>query len=43
MQIKKKYYHKRVIEHSENPRNIGSMDKTDKSVGTGIVDAPCMM
>jgi len=33
-------YHKNVIDHFENPRNIGSMDKTKKSVGTGLVGAP---
>lgn len=29
-----------VIDHYENPRNVGSMDKKDKSVGTGLVGAP---
>lgn len=29
-----------VIEHYENPRNVGSLDKKDKSVGTGLVGAP---
>lgn len=29
-----------VIDHYENPRNIGSMDKSDKNVGTGLVGAP---
>lgn len=29
-----------VLDHYENPRNIGSMDKSDKSVGTGLVGAP---
>ncbi|KAG5900566.1 hypothetical protein JTB14_022873 [Gonioctena quinquepunctata] len=33
-------YHKNVIEHYENPRNVGSMDKNDKNVGTGLVGAP---
>jgi nitrogen fixation NifU-like protein len=33
-------YSDKVIEHYENPRNVGSMDKTDNSVGTGIVGAP---
>ncbi|TGZ74610.1 hypothetical protein CRM22_000838 [Opisthorchis felineus] len=33
-------YHKNVIDHYENPRNVGSLDKTDKSVGTGLVGAP---
>jgi hypothetical protein len=29
-----------VLDHYENPRNIGSMDKSDKNVGTGLVGAP---
>ena len=29
-----------VIDHYENPRNVGSLDKKDKSVGTGLVGAP---
>ena len=33
-------YSDKVIEHYENPKNVGSMDKTDNSVGTGIVGAP---
>ncbi|KAK3097651.1 hypothetical protein FSP39_011739 [Pinctada imbricata] len=33
-------YHKNVIDHYENPRNVGSLDKKDKSVGTGLVGAP---
>ncbi len=33
-------YSDRVIEHYENPRNVGSFDKTDSSVGTGMVGAP---
>ena len=33
-------YHTSVIDHYENPRNIGSLDKNDKSVGTGLVGAP---
>jgi len=33
-------YSKKVIEHYEKPRNIGSMDSGDKSVGTGLVGAP---
>lgn len=33
-------YHKNVIDHYENPRNVGSMDKSDKRVGTGLVGAP---
>ena len=33
-------YSKEVIDHYENPRNVGSMDKNDQSVGTGLVGAP---
>jgi len=33
-------YSDKVIEHYENPKNVGSMDKTDNSVGTGLVGAP---
>ncbi|CAH3126311.1 unnamed protein product [Porites lobata] len=33
-------YHKNVIDHYENPRNVGSMDKDDANVGTGLVGAP---
>jgi nitrogen fixation NifU-like protein len=33
-------YNKRVIEHFENPRNVGSLDKNDPTVGTGLVGAP---
>ncbi|KAK6642794.1 hypothetical protein RUM43_004296 [Polyplax serrata] len=29
-----------VIDHYENPRNVGSLDKNDKDVGTGLVGAP---
>jgi len=29
-----------VIDHYENPRNVGSLDKNDKRVGTGLVGAP---
>ncbi|NDA91227.1 MAG: Fe-S cluster assembly scaffold IscU, partial [Alphaproteobacteria bacterium] len=31
---------KEVIDHYENPRNVGVLDKKDKSVGTGLVGAP---
>jgi nitrogen fixation NifU-like protein len=33
-------YSKKVIEHYENPRNVGSLDKSSKNVGTGLVGAP---
>jgi iron-sulfur cluster assembly enzyme ISCU, mitochondrial len=36
----KKYYHKNVIEHYENPRNVGSFNKNEKNIGTGLVGAP---
>ncbi len=33
-------YSDKLLDHYENPRNIGSMDKEDSSVGTGLVGAP---
>lgn len=33
-------YSKEVIDHYENPRNVGSLDKNDSNVGTGLVGAP---
>ena len=33
-------YSNKVIDHYENPRNVGSFDKNDPSVGTGLVGAP---
>ena len=33
-------YSDKVIDHMENPRNVGSLDKTDPHVGTGMVGAP---
>jgi nitrogen fixation NifU-like protein len=33
-------YSDKVIDHYENPRNVGSFDKADTSVGTGMVGAP---
>ena len=35
-----KIYHTNVIDHYENPRNIGSLDRKNKNVGTGLVGAP---
>lgn len=35
-----RFYHPRVIDHYQNPRNVGSMDKNDSDVGTGLVGAP---
>ncbi len=34
------YYHTKLIDHYENPRNIGSLDSNDSNVGTGLVGAP---
>jgi len=33
-------YSSKVIDHYENPRNVGAFDKSDESVGTGMVGAP---
>jgi nitrogen fixation NifU-like protein len=33
-------YSDKVIEHYENPRNVGTLDKNDEAVGTGLVGAP---
>jgi len=33
-------YSQQVIDHYENPRNVGSFDKTDDDIGTGMVGAP---
>lgn len=33
-------YSKKVLDHYENPRNVGTLDKGDSSVGTGLVGAP---
>src|SRR5690242_2176602 len=33
-------YSDKVIEHYENPRNVGTLDKEDEQVGTGLVGAP---
>jgi Fe-S cluster assembly scaffold IscU len=35
-----RFYHDNIIDHYENPRNVGSMDKTKSDVGTGLVGAP---
>lgn len=39
-QVTKRYYHENIVEHYENPRNVGSLDKKDDAVGTGLVGAP---
>ena len=33
-------YSNKVIDHAENPRNVGTLDKDDPNVGTGLVGAP---
>jgi nitrogen fixation NifU-like protein len=33
-------YSNKLLEHYENPRNVGALDKSDPSVGTGLVGAP---
>src|SRR5262249_8729089 len=33
-------YSTKVIDHAENPRNVGTLDKDDANVGTGLVGAP---
>lgn len=38
--IFKRLYNKRIISHFENPLNIGSFNKPDKNIGTGLVGSP---
>ncbi|ORY30007.1 NifU-like N terminal domain-domain-containing protein [Naematelia encephala] len=38
--VVKRGYHEKVIDHYENPRNVGNMNKMDHDVGTGLVGAP---
>lgn len=33
-------YNNKILDHYENPRNVGSLDKNNKNVGTGLVGAP---
>ncbi|GAA5828089.1 hypothetical protein JCM3770_000864 [Rhodotorula araucariae] len=35
-----RFYHEKVIDHYERPRNVGSLDKNDINVGSGLVGAP---
>ncbi|CAN8303015.1 unnamed protein product [Cochlearia groenlandica] len=36
----RRLYHENVIDHFENPRNVGSFNKDDPKVGTGLVGSP---
>lgn len=40
IRILPRFYHERVVDHYDNPRNVGSFDKNDPMVGTGLVGAP---
>jgi Fe-S cluster assembly scaffold IscU len=40
LRIFRRFYHSRVIDHYERPRNVGSLNKQNPRVGTGIVGAP---
>lgn len=35
-----RHYHEKVIDHYENPRNVGSFLKTEENIGIGLVGAP---
>ncbi|KAJ9140319.1 hypothetical protein P3X46_030979 [Hevea brasiliensis] len=39
-QVLPRFYHENVIDHFNNPRNVGAFDKSDPTVGTGLVGAP---
>lgn len=38
--VQNRFYHPKVIDHYERPRNVGSLEKSDPDVGTGLVGAP---
>ncbi|KAL5544194.1 hypothetical protein UlMin_007978 [Ulmus minor] len=40
VQVLPRSYHERVVDHYDNPRNVGAFDKNDPTVGTGLVGAP---
>ncbi|CAH8386559.1 unnamed protein product, partial [Eruca vesicaria subsp. sativa] len=35
-----RFYHENVIDHFENPRNVGSFKREDPNIGTGLVGTP---
>ena len=39
-QASRRSYHEKVLDHYNNPRNVGSMGKNEQDVGTGLVGAP---
>ena len=40
LSVLRRDYHEKVIDHYENPRNVGKLDAKSKNVGTGLVGAP---
>lgn len=40
LRVPARMYHEKVIDHYNNPRNVGSLDKSSQKVGTGLVGAP---
>mmetsp|Transcript_11758 Transcript_11758/g.16959 ORF Transcript_11758/g.16959 Transcript_11758/m.16959 type:complete len:159 (-) Transcript_11758:122-598(-) len=40
LSVSRRSYHENIVEHYENPRNVGAMNKNDDNVGTGLVGAP---
>ena len=40
VRLGRRRYHENIIDHYENPRNVGSLKKDKKTVGTGLVGAP---
>jgi len=38
--VPRRMYHSRLVQHYESPQNVGSMDRADPQVGTGLVGSP---